>query len=216
MNIMKTPVLLSLALFFFLQIFSISAQEVTVLDEVPLNFKKRSPIYDYTEKNLNNTDTIPEFERKSQKLKITGIVYQKDGVTPAKDIILYMYEADEDGEYATGEFRDKKFIQHRGWIKTNKDGRYTFYAFIPGNAFEPLTYPRKRGPKTIHPIIKEPGIAEYHLDPFLFDDDPYLTDRCRKKLERQGYDGLVKLDKEEGLFVANRDIVLKQNLESIK
>lgn len=213
---MKTSLFLSLTTFIFFQFFSINAQEVTVLDEVPLNWKKRSPIYDYTEKNLNNTDTIPDFERRSQKLKITGIVYEKDGVTPARDIILYMYQADEDGEYATGEYRDKKFIQHRGWIKTDKDGRYTFYAFVPGATFEPLTYPKKKAPKTIHPIIKEPGMKEYHLDPFLFADDPNLTDRCRKKLERKGYDGLVTLNKEEGLFVANRDIVLKQNLSALK
>lgn len=211
---MRKPLLLCLICFVFFHSIDLLAQEITVLDEVPLNYKKRSPIYDYTEKNLNNTDTIPDFERRSQKLKITGVIYEKDGVTPAKDIILYMYQADEDGEYETGKYRDKKFIQHRGWVKTDKDGRYTFYAFVPGAAFEPLTYPKKRAPKQIHPIIKEPGIPEYHLEPFLFSNDPNLTERCRKKLIRKGYDGLVTLDKQEGLFVATRDIVLRQDLST--
>lgn len=209
---MRISVILSLALTVVFQTLCLHSQEVQVLDEIPLNFKKRSPIYDYTEKNLNNTDTIPDFERKSEKLKITGIIYEKDGITPAKDIILYMYQADEDGNYATGKYKDKKYVKHRGWIKTDKNGRYTFYAFVPGATFEPLTYPKKKAPKQIHPIIKEPGIKEYYLDPFLFADDPNLTERCRKKLERIGYDGLVTLDKEEGLFVATRDIVLRQDI----
>jgi protocatechuate 3,4-dioxygenase beta subunit len=196
---------------------SLKAQESPViLEEVPLNYKKRSPLYDYSEKQLNNTDTIPDFERRSNKLKITGTIFQSDGVTPAKDIILYIYQPDEDGNYDTKRNKDKRYVNHRGWIKTDADGHYTFYAFVPGSAFEPLTFPRKRGPKQIHPVIKEPGLPEYNLDAFLFDDDPYLTERCRKKLERIGYEGIVKLDKEEGLFVASRDIVLKQSITSYK
>ena len=31
-----------------------------------------NPIYDYTEQQLSNTDTIPGFETKANKLKITG------------------------------------------------------------------------------------------------------------------------------------------------
>ncbi|GAA4270279.1 hypothetical protein [Hyunsoonleella aestuarii] len=195
---------------------SLNAQDAYLLDEVPLNYKKRSPIYDYTEKNLNNTDTIPDFERRSSKLKITGTIYQSDGVTPAKDIILYIYQPDESGNYVSKKKKGKRYVNHRGWVKTDTNGKYTFYAFVPGNAIEPLTYPRKMGPKQIHPIIKEPGIPEYSLDAFMFDEDPYLTDRCRKKLERIGYTGIVKLDKEQGLFVANRDIILKQNIYSYK
>ena len=49
--------------------------------------EKTSAIYDYTERTLNNTDTIPDFDSKVNKLKITGTIYKKDGKTPAQDII---------------------------------------------------------------------------------------------------------------------------------
>ena len=208
---------LLVCVFFTVQSFNLFAQqEPTVLDEVPLNYKKRSPIYDYKEKNLNNTDTIPDFERRSSKLKITGTIYQSDGVTPAKNVILYIYQPDEDGSYDTKENNGKRYVNHRGWVKTDENGQYTFYTFVPGASFEPLTYPRKKGPKQIHPVVKVPGLPEYHLDAFLFDDDPYLTERCRKKLERKGYTGIVKLDKQEGVFVTQRDFVLERNATDIK
>ena len=54
------------------------------------NYEKRNPIYDYSEKQLNNTDTIPGYEAITDKLKITGIVYQSDGVTPAENVLLYI------------------------------------------------------------------------------------------------------------------------------
>ena len=58
--------------------------------DIPTNFKKRSPIYDYSERQLNNVDTIPDFASRSQKLKITGIIYESDGVTPAKNVMLFI------------------------------------------------------------------------------------------------------------------------------
>ena len=68
---------------------SLCAQDYASTPEtIPSNYNKRSPIYDYSEKQLNNTDTIPDFNIKSNKLKITGTIYLADGVTPAKDVIM--------------------------------------------------------------------------------------------------------------------------------
>ena len=39
---------------------------------------------------LNDTDTIADFDTQNNKLKLTGIIYQSDGVTPAKDVMLYI------------------------------------------------------------------------------------------------------------------------------
>lgn len=184
---------------------AITAQKITD------NVKKRSPIYDYSENQLNNTDTIPEFEKASDKLKITGTIFENDGITPAKDVLLYIDQSDENGDYQMKVENDKRYVHHRGWIKTNADGQYTFYTFVPGSAIVPITYPRRRGPKQIFPVIKESGKPEYNLEAFLFNDDPLLTKSCRKRLMRRGIDCILKLEKKEGMYVATKDIILNQN-----
>ena len=65
----------------------------------PINYKKRSPVYDYSEHQLNNTDTIPDFDIKPNKLMITGTIYQNDGVTPASDVVLFIYQPDDYGNF---------------------------------------------------------------------------------------------------------------------
>ncbi|WP_347922736.1 hypothetical protein [Pontimicrobium sp. SW4] len=180
------------------------------------DYKKRNPIYDYSENQLNNTDTIPGFETKANKLKITGTIYESDGVTPAKDVILYIYQSDENGDYEIKNVNDRRYVYHRGWIKTNTEGQYTFYTFIPGSAITPLTFPRRRGPKQILPTIKEPNKSEYNLSAFLFEDDPLLTKSCRKRLKRKGIDSILKLKKEDGMYVAIKNIVLNKSAEVYK
>jgi protocatechuate 3,4-dioxygenase beta subunit len=192
---------------------SLKAQDsAKVLNEIPNDFKKRSPIYDYSENQLNNIDTIPEFETKANKLKITGTIFQNDGVTPAKDVMLYIEQADENGDYQIKTQNDKRYLQQRGWVKTNADGQYTLYTFVPGSAIVPITLPRRIGPKQIYPVIKEPGKEEYNLEAFLFDDDPLLTNTCRKRLKRKGIDCILKLEKKEDMYVVTKNIVLDQTM----
>ena len=179
-----------------------------VLKAISVDYKKQNPIYDYSENQLNNTDTIPGFNAKPNKLKVTGIIFESDGVTPAKDVILYVYQHDEDGNYEIKNKDNKRYVHHRGWVKTNADGKYTFYTFLPGSAVIPVTFPRRRGPKQIFPTIKEPGKPEYDLNAFLFDDDPLLTKSCRKRLNRKGIDCILKLEKNDGIYVAIKNIVL--------
>ena len=72
--------LLTLISFACFVVFGFAQNTEAALD----NYEKRNPIYDYSENQLNNKDTIPGFEAKANKLKITGTIYESDGVTPAK------------------------------------------------------------------------------------------------------------------------------------
>ncbi|MCF7560699.1 hypothetical protein L3X39_08615 [Sabulilitoribacter multivorans] len=182
---------------------TIDAQEsAEASNEIPQDYKKRSPIYDYSEKQLNNVDTIPDFASKSNKLKITGTIYESDGVTPAKNVLLFIHQADEDGNFELKRENKKRYVHHRGWVKTNDDGQYTFYTFVPGS------YIYGNELRQILPIIKEPGKPEQKIETFVFDDDPLLKDACREKIEQTNPNRILKLDKKEGLFVAKRDIIL--------
>ena len=165
--------------------------------------QKNHPIYDYGEMELTSTASIPEYEAAEQKIKITGKVYKSDGKTPAADVILYFYQTDEDGEYEIeGENRDDKHIYHRTWIKTDQDGNYNLYTFIPGTNYG------SNQMKHIHTFVKQPNMPEYQIDGFLFDDDPYLSNHCRKKLKKAGANNILKPTQEGEILVAERDIVL--------
>lgn len=178
-------------------------------DDIIENYKKRSPVYDYKEVNLNNTDTIPDFDSKQNKLKISGIIYQSDGITPAKDVILYFSQPDENGDYQMKKDEHRKrYVHHQGWVKTDADGRYTIYTFMPGK------YIRSKELKQIHRVIKEPGKAEYEISSFFFNDDPIIPDltlACRAKAVQS----MLRLEKEGNMLVATKDIKLNKDIKNL-
>ncbi|MBD1395687.1 intradiol ring-cleavage dioxygenase [Pontibacter sp. JH31] len=167
-------------------------------------------IHEYGEKTLSPVDTLPAFGKPgTDKLKITGTVYQQDGVTPARGVILYIYHTDETGLYPkrgneTGWARRHGYL--RGWIRTGPDGRYTFYTL------RPHTYPSRTEPAHIHITVKEPDKNAYYLDDFLFDDDPLLSQKIRASRANRGGSGLVSLQKQGDLLMAERDIILGRNI----
>lgn len=190
----------------FICTYSAVAQEfATASDEVPYNYKKRSPIYDYSELKLNSTDTIADFDSKPNKLRISGTIFLSDKKTPAKDVLLYVYQPDEDGNYEMKkDDKHKRYVHHRGWIKTDADGRYTFYTFMPGK------FQRTKELKQIHRIIKEPGKPEYDMVSFFFNDDPLLPEltlACRAKAVQS----MLRLEKEGDMYVATKNIILKKD-----
>jgi protocatechuate 3,4-dioxygenase beta subunit len=172
--------------------------------------EKRSPIYDYSELTLNNTDTIPDFDLKPNKLKITGTIFEKDGKTPAKDVILYICQPDEDGNYELKKDSNRnRYIHHRAWIKTDADGRYTFYTFMPGKN----RYVKEL--KQIQRIIKVPGQPEQEINAFFFNDDPLIADltlECRAQVVQS----ILKLEKQGNMFFATRDIKLDKKIPNIQ
>lgn len=101
---------------------------------------------------LKNVDTLPDFNERGPKLEISGIIYQNDGKTPAKDVVLYVYHTDQKGVYPTkGDEKGwaKRHGYLRGWVKTDQNGFYKFYTLLPAS------YPNSKAPKHIHPTIKE-------------------------------------------------------------
>lgn len=166
-------------------------------------------IFEYGDKNLAPIDTLPEFHNNEPKLKITGTVFKNDGKTPAEDIILYIYHTNRQGIYETkgnetGWAKRHGFI--RGWVKTDEEGKYTFYTF------RPAAYPDGSEPEHIHLTIKEPDKNEYYLDDYLFDDDPILTPSTRNRLNNRGGSGIMKPITENGILLIERNIILGKNI----
>lgn len=168
------------------------------------NSENLSPLYDRLDSQLSNTDTIPDFRSKTNKLKLTGTIYKSDGVTPAKDVILFIEQPDEDGDFDLRRSGDDRYVFHRSWVKTDSDGKYTFYTFVPGNDR------RYNQLQQIFPVIKEPTKKEYEIETYLFNDDPLLTKRCRKRIvKKSNITRILEPKSLDGLLVAQRDIILK-------
>jgi protocatechuate 3,4-dioxygenase, beta subunit len=167
-------------------------------------------IFEYGNKVLAATDTLPDFHESGPKMIVTGTIYQRDGKTPAKDVILYIYHTDQKGHYATRGNEKGWAKRHgyiRGWIKTAADGKYTFYTL------KPAPYPGENIPAHIHPVIKEPGIQEYWIDEYLFQDDPLLSPAERNQQQKRGGNGIVTLTRnKQGILICQRDIILGKNI----
>ncbi|WP_040281562.1 peptidase associated/transthyretin-like domain-containing protein [Psychroserpens damuponensis] len=200
--------------------FTVTAQEITTISGTSTalitNTQKedvleRHPIYDYNALDISATDSIPDFDTKQQPLKITGTIYKSDGVTPAQGVILYIEQADENGDFDLREKNNKRYAHHRGWVKTDVNGRYTFYTFIPGNDR------RYNQLSQLFPTIKEPSQPAYDLASFYFDNDPMLTKLCRKRISKKGDSTrILKPIKKDNLLIVEKNIVLISNTVASK
>ncbi|MDK2772135.1 MAG: intradiol ring-cleavage dioxygenase [Flavobacterium sp.] len=166
--------------------------------------------------DLSSTDTSPGWKQNGQKISLTGTVYERDGKTPASNVILYYYHTDIHGIYATKPDeplnmpKNKLGQTHgyiRGWIKTGDDGKYTINTVLPG------TYPSRAEPAHIHITVKEKNMEKtYYLDDFVFDDDPLLTSQRRNKSENRGGSGVIRFVKKRNLWIGERNLILGLNI----
>ena len=167
-------------------------------------------VFEYGNKSLRAVDTLPGFMDGGTRIKLTGTIYQPDGKTPASDVILYIYHTDTSGVYPTRGNEtgwDRRHGYIRGWIKTGKDGQYTFYTRRPGQ------YPNRGAPVHIHATVLESNGSYYYLHDYYFKDDPSLSQQEAAKTGVRGGDGRVLTLVEEGdLLVGRRDIVLGKNV----
>lgn len=160
------------------------------------------------EGDLNSVDTLPEYASAENKLKLTGTIYEADGKTPAEDVVLYIHHTNAKGVYPTKGDEKGWAERHgylRGWIKTDKTGRYTFYTQVPGN------YPDGSNPAHIHPFILEPDGRYYYLSGYFFEGDPLLTEHHMEDPPRGG-NGVVKLKEENNIALIERDFVLGKGI----
>ena len=160
-------------------------------------------------KQINEVDTLPDFNEPGPKIEISGIIYQPDGKTPAGGVVLYVYHTDQKGIYPKKGNEDGWAKRHgyiRGWMKTNEKGEYKFYTLVPAS------YPNSTNPKHIHPVIREPGKSEYWIDEFVFDDDPLLPKSERTRSKPVGGSGVLKTNMKDGMLRATRNIILGLNV----
>ncbi|NJN41042.1 MAG: intradiol ring-cleavage dioxygenase [Flammeovirgaceae bacterium] len=140
-----------------------------------------------------------------EPLNISGIVYESDGRTPAKDIILYVYHTNHKGIYPTrGNEKGwgKRHGYLRGWLITNEKGQYEI------NTIKPAQYPSRTDAAHIHVTVKEPNRKEYWIDEIVFSDDPLVNDTYRQEQFNRGGSGIVTLRKIQNTWTGTHNIIL--------
>ena len=216
---MTTLSRMGVALFFAFNLWACQGQNHSTFpkeEKLSEDFDKSPPFYYKIPANLTSADTSPGWNQNGQKILLTGIVYERDGITPASDVILYYYQTDIHGVYATQSDeplnmpKNKLGQTHgyiRGWIKTGADGKYAIKTVMPG------AYPSRSEPAHVHVTIKEKNIKEpYYIDSFVFDDDPLLTSERRNNMENRGGSGVIRFVNKENVWIGERNLILGLNI----
>jgi protocatechuate 3,4-dioxygenase, beta subunit len=146
----------------------------------------------------------------TQKLLLTGKVFQLDGRTPAPNVVVYYWHTDERGLYSSNNNTPTKAIRHgklRGWVKSGEDGSYMI------KTSRPAAYPNENIPQHIHLSIKEPDIQnEYYADLYFDDDRLYLAHKKKYgKFDRAGTE-LLRVLLDNKIQVAEHNIVVGLNI----
>lgn len=162
---------------------------------------------------IRNATKIAPDNEPGEKMQIAGTIFQNDGKTPAKDVILYIYHTDHKGEYspAKDQVHAKRNGHLRGWVKSAADGSFSF------ESIRPAAYPVRKFPAHIHIVVKEPGKTAYYIDEVWFDDDDLLTAEMKNKAEKRGGNMLIHLEKDaSGVWKGNLNITLGMNIPNYR
>lgn len=140
---------------------------------------------------------------KGEKMIISGTVFQKDGKTPAPNILIYAYHTDLEGFYGRGN-GEPPHGKYRGWMLTDKNGKYEF------RTIKPAPYPQRKFAAHIHMTLTGENFKEDWIDSILFEGDKLISERERNTAgEKGGFDPILKLEKNaEGILYGIRNIRL--------
>lgn len=141
--------------------------------------------------DIASETTVAGRSEPGERMEISGTVFLRDGKTPAKDIVLYIYHTNAEGRYlpADTQILGRRNGHLRGWVKTDARGRFRFYSI------RPAPYPNGNMPAHVHILVKEPGKQVYYIDEVWFADDKLVTGALRNKAEKRGGDLVIPLIK---------------------
>ena len=146
---------------------------------------------------------LTEEKDKGEPMEISGVVYQTDGKTPAPNTLIYLYHTDFEGYYGRGS-GIHRHGKYRGWMLTDKDGKYAF------RTIKPAPYPENRFAAHIHMTVTTAKTREDWIDSILFEGDRLISSQERAQAGRRGgFNPILSFEKGEGgLLRATRNIQL--------
>ena len=104
--------------------------------------------------NLSSTARIAPTSEPGSPLVVRGRLLNVDG-SPAADAVVFAYHTDRGGLYDKPENGPHSW-RLRGWVKTDKDGAFTFETIRPGSS------PNSNNPPHVHFTAYLPNGDRYH------------------------------------------------------
>ena len=146
---------------------------------------------------------LSEEKDKGEPIEISGVVYRADGKTPAPSSLIYLYHTDFEGYYGRGG-GVHRHGRYRGWMLTDKDGKYSF------RTIKPAPYPENRFAAHIHMTVTTADAKEDWIDSILFEGDRLISPRERSEAgKRGGFNPILSFEKGDGgILRATRNIQL--------
>ncbi|GEM_PF-581604 len=157
--------------------------------------------------NLHWESTIADDSIEGERLILEGTIYETDGKTPAKNVIVYAYHTNNQGDYEKKGNETGNGLRHgylRAWAKTNEQGKYKF------NSIKPAPYPNHTEPAHVHLTLMREDFKEYWINATWFKGDRIITKEMTDKLNRTGgFSNIIELEKnKDGVWVGTRNIIL--------
>lgn len=112
-----------------------------------------------------------------EPLRVEGLLFAPDGVTPASGVVVYAYQTDATGLYS---HRRGEPPRLRGWMRTDGNGRFSY------RTIRPAPYPGGRIPAHVHHQLWGGGYPPQGSEALLFDDDPLVDASERKRSNALG------------------------------
>lgn len=153
--------------------------------------------------NVSWTTTLSNQRDKGEPMEIGGTVFQSDGKTIAPNTLIYLYHTDFEGYYGRSS-NEHKHGRYRGWMLTDKHGRYLL------RTIKAAPYPENRFAAHIHMSVTGLEQREDWIDSILFEGDRLISARERQMAGRRGgFQPIVTLTKgKDGVLRGTRDIQL--------
>ncbi len=177
-------------------------------DECEIMYEGMPPI-----EKIGWETTIANKTEPGERMEINGTVFMRDGNTPAKNIILYIYHTSSNGYYESSDTQTlgRRHGHLRGWVQTNSHGKFKFHSI------RPAPYPNRNSPAHIHMLVKEPGKSLYYIDEVWFDDDPLISKKLNDESENRGGNLIIPLSKnKDDFWSGNLSITLGLNIPDYK
>ena len=134
---------------------------------------------------LSATSRLAPAGEPGTPLLIHGRVFQRDGRTPAPDIVLFGYHTDAGGHYDVPGAGPHSW-RLRGWIKTGTDGRFEIATI------RPAPYPNRRTAAHVHWSLEGPGLTRRSTPSLQFTDDDLNTPDDRRASAQAGRFGWIR------------------------
>jgi len=115
---------------------------------------------------------------------IAGRLYERDGRSPAPDIIVFAYHTDVQGLYDVRSNGPHSW-RLKGWAVTGTDGRFVF------DTIRPAPYPSRREPAHVHVSFEGPRLQR-RWGGLLLGDDPLVPREERDRSARAAPFGSVR------------------------